>query len=373
MPTEQEKQRETEARHRNLRELRKNQEALEDIPHQRFLRIVGLFQAMPVSNGGALENAEVVARFRELRSFIDHQLDHDGKDFAKYEMADYLHNLHLLLARIISLDFVEANIPSLLDEYRSLVGEQAFQAYTLSPFHGPVEAGDKSGVVDSERVARYERKVRAGYVNLINEIRRFRLYEEHIENTRGYLIYAVGKMLLRLLAMPSLLVVLYLAWTALSSSASRHGSPLYGGLTGLALVSISAIAGAFGSFVSVLLRIQGLRDNNQLAQNIVAFKFSEKAVRMAPVTGTAFAVVLCFVFGAGLVSGSLFPLVNSQAWMFTLFDSAELAKWVVWCFLAGFSERLVPDMLDRLSDRTRKADENRLVVPGLPSLPAPRS
>jgi len=30
---------------------------------------------------------------------------------------------------------------------------------------------------------------------------------------------------------------------------------------------------------------------------------------------------------------------------------------LVWSFIAGFSERLIPDMVDRLADKARDADE----------------
>ena len=132
--------------------------------------------------------------------------------------------------------------------------------------------------------------------------------------------------------------------------------------TGLVLFSIAAIAGATGSFVSVVLRIQGVRDNTQLAQNIFAFKYSQTTVQLAPLTGMIFGILLSFVIYGGLISGTMFPEIedvniSDGGYFSVLNDIGNLSKLLVWSFIAGFSERLVPDMVDRLADKAKKADE----------------
>jgi hypothetical protein len=73
---------------------------------------------------------------------------------------------------------------------------------------------------------------------------------------------------------------------------------------------------------------------------------SETAV-FAPVTGVIFAIVLSAMFAGEVVSGTLFPDVDNHGpWFFTLWSATEMAKWLLWAFIAGFSERLVPDMLN---------------------------
>jgi hypothetical protein len=72
-----------------------------------------------------------------------------------------------------------------------------------------------------------------------------------------------------------------------------------------------------------------------------------------------FAILLSFVFGGKLLNGNLFPNPENQLWPFVLFLPSELAKWLVWSFIVGFSERLMPDMIDRLIARSGKGEETR--------------
>ena len=66
---------------------------------------------------------------------------------------------------------------------------------------------------------------------------------------------------------------------------------------------------------------------------------------------------------AGLIKGSFFPefepiaLANvdlSQLMWLVPQQSTEAAKLVVWCVLAGFSERLIPDFLSNLARRIER-------------------
>jgi hypothetical protein len=84
-----------------------------------------------------------------------------------------------------------------------------------------------------------------------------------------------------------------------------------------------------------------------------------------PVIGAIAAVVLYMIFAGHLVQGDLFPKIDCQdkskctgglgSLLIAFFGPVEppdFAKVVVWSFIAGFSERLVPNMLDALSKTT---------------------
>jgi hypothetical protein len=80
-----------------------------------------------------------------------------------------------------------------------------------------------------------------------------------------------------------------------------------------------------------------------------------------------FAVVLYLMFVAGIVSGPLFPAFQNSDAGFQDFASfvqtvqparnADVAKCLVWGFLAGYSERFVPNILDRIQQEPRDNDE----------------
>ena len=82
-----------------------------------------------------------------------------------------------------------------------------------------------------------------------------------------------------------------------------------------------------------------------------------------------FAMLLHLVFMAGLVQGSLFPEYSRSEEDFVdmanfvqIVDPktyADAAKIVVWSFIAGYSERFVPNLIAQLADRaSRQTDES---------------
>lgn len=363
--------------HRKVRELRKNPEVLDDLAVESFLRIVGIYFTIPeaVRCGDKFKN--VAKQFEKLRNFIDGQLaSDDGRSFAKYDMADYVHNLQLLLVEIVDLDYLEANIHNVREEYRNHVGEITFRIYTLSKSfqfldkYWHVEPTDHDFLQIKDI---YEEKLRVDYGNLINEIRKARLYEGHIEGTRKYLILKALKALIYLTTVPLAIIIIYIVF--FQNPETLHFKKIdpgffYLDISGLVLFCSAAIAGAAGSFISVVLRIQGVRDNTQLAQNIFAFKYSKTTVQVAPLIGMLFALLLCFIIFGGLIGGSMFPtihiilndkdksqVIDPNAFSRVLNDIGELSKLLVWSFIAGFSERLIPDMVDMLADKAKNADD----------------
>ena len=69
-----------------------------------------------------------------------------------------------------------------------------------------------------------------------------------------------------------------------------------------------------------------------------------------PLIGVGAATILYFFMAAGLLEGPLFPKLSSVD-VVAPGTSAMRALMIVWCFLAGFSERLVPALLAKTEDR----------------------
>jgi hypothetical protein len=116
---------------------------------------------------------------------------------------------------------------------------------------------------------------------------------------------------------------------------------------------------------------------------------------LSPLLGAIFAVVLMMMFIGGMLKGVVFPefihVVASRpdlsffdtVWGTLPKNSEEYGKLLVWSFLAGFAERLVPDSLDRLGSKLDThqqpptppppVDTPTVTVPKAPTLPGGQS
>ncbi len=345
-----------------------SRDALDGLPHERFLRIVGLFHAVvPVARKGKDQDGRyvdpIVQEFSELRLMIEERLAQNDKTFQRNEMGDHVHNLHLIFGQLMPAETLESALPTIRDDYRARVSAEAYCVYTASSSYKALLGCDRTPDPDARG-----RWLRADYIQLINEVRRLTLLEYHIEETRSYLIRKLRLTLFKVIIAPLVIVLFFLTCRIamqhpsddlrligyLVGDTANH-TAFYRALQMVTLLSLAAVAGAVGSFISALLRIASVPENNEIARNVVALRYSE-SVRLAPVTGFVFAILLSFVFGGQLLNGLLFPRTTQHAyWPELLSYPDELAKWLVWAFIVGFAERLMPDMIDRLVDKAGKS------------------
>jgi hypothetical protein len=144
----------------------------------------------------------------------------------------------------------------------------------------------------------------------------------------------------------------------------------------VATLLILMLAGSLGGFMSLLQRIQNTPTGGDPLISILEVQNGEFSLYLAPVSGAVFAVLLYLIFLGGLVSGVIFPehLTHFHLWWGPVQwdgpppETADYAKLVVWSFIAGFAERLVPDTLDRLVKRAQDA-EGPTKVPAAPQPP----
>jgi hypothetical protein len=114
--------------------------------------------------------------------------------------------------------------------------------------------------------------------------------------------------------------------------------------------------GTLGALISMLRRIQGMSLDGNSDMNLVQLERSSTSIYYSPLLGAVFALLLLFLFMSGLVSGSLFPS-SSHYGDHTFLGCVpsgcvDLAKLVIWSFIAGFAETLVPDALDKLQSES---------------------
>jgi cytochrome b subunit of formate dehydrogenase len=139
----------------------------------------------------------------------------------------------------------------------------------------------------------------------------------------------------------------------------------------LSILPLVAVAGALGAFVSALRRLYSFerifprqwRRGLLTRINVYVVAYSS----IPPLVGIIAAVVLYVIFASHLLMGSGFPLFEcelgeNKCVQFVDFvkhwkpsTAPDYAKAVVWGFLAGFSERFVPDILNRIADENAGA------------------
>lgn len=171
------------------------------------------------------------------------------------------------------------------------------------------------------------------------------------------------------------LIVLFLGFLALLPFLWNY---FYEGNTSTADVPLLAtvmLTGALGAFFSALTRLYSF---DELPRVLIERGLTLPTAHLLmyslipPVVGTIFALVLYFTFAGHLISGELFPNISchepkvvdheSCAKLSSLLstdgpdNAIAFAKVIVWSFLAGFAERLVPNTLDSLSRSMKKAD-----------------
>lgn len=116
--------------------------------------------------------------------------------------------------------------------------------------------------------------------------------------------------------------------------------------------------GIIGGFVSIQQRLKNI-DNEELK----LLSESWATILVVPIYGGIFSLVLYLLFLSGLVKGHLFPEFFIPEFAFPpttenikqFFNStypltgADFSKFAIWSFIAGFSERFVPQIIRKIS------------------------
>jgi hypothetical protein len=128
---------------------------------------------------------------------------------------------------------------------------------------------------------------------------------------------------------------------------------------------VTTYFGFLGAFLSRLIAFQNTAVTLSVDDLENGYSWHFLMVRL--LVGGLSSVILYFVISGHLIGGELFPAPDNGAnggfgSLWTIYNgggmpyegpSANFAKLIVWCFIAGFSERFLPDSLSALEAKSR--------------------
>jgi hypothetical protein len=208
--------------------------------------------------------------------------------------------------------------------------------------------------------AALETSIRADAVRLHDEVTRIEIYRPYQEEKRTEITWRLS------LWTTFTVGVLFLIAGLVCLGGAFRLWPYF-----FPVVPLVMVFGALGAAVSALRRLQDSFDADASILNITKYLRVPIGIRMAPLVGAIFALILLLVLIGDILPPNLLPDLDPPEsgqpppaptplegiprtfgeWAVLCTGPAspvEYAKLLVFSFLAGFAERLVPDTLDRL-------------------------
>lgn len=341
--------------------------------YRAYHQILGLWGTIPQSVLSDRENEPIVASFNEAKEEVGGKLTQHPTDFDAVAISSGLYRMEAALIELLPIEDLIFRLEAYRDEFRNLAGEEAYVEYMNS-------IGYKRSIEGYSKPAN-EKYIRADANYLISQTQRYSTILERAETTRTYLLSKLWRYT-SLISLPLLIPILiffadlvYFRYSntlrqlyypaaetrPVEEEGQGIGSPgettASKNIARVALLCFVGIAGAFGAFVSALNRIQQLRISQELSRHSLVIRSAASQLKWSPITGVIFAVVLSLLFLGGLIQGGLFPNTSGAAgneWTGMLYVHLAFAKLMIWSFIAGFSERFVPDLLGRFISNARR-------------------
>jgi hypothetical protein len=290
-------------------------------------QLVGRFKNLPVGPDQQSPSYEEAKSIVEKASSPGDRIDITWDD---------VYRLDLALVRLEPFELVRRRKLPLEAEYEALVSAQEFQRYKDA----------EKDIRDAEKDIRDAEKesIRANLQNLMHEVQAVYNAIWAQEDVRRKHAHVLVESIIIFLLVDLAAAVSLGYWYRLSSFIS--------------IAVLIVLTGALGALTSTLRRVQtmDLRGNPHL--NMLDIARSSSVAFTSAVLGAVFSVLLYLLFAGGLLKGALFPEIavpeSTGATTITEWDpvphnTLNYAKLLVWAFIAGFAERLVPDRLDQLS------------------------
>jgi hypothetical protein len=121
----------------------------------------------------------------------------------------------------------------------------------------------------------------------------------------------------------------------------------------LFLLAMVASFGCTGAYFSRVMAFQADAKAHSISYDSYLATYVDRMLRLRILYGMIGAIIFYFILRSGIVSGSVFPSKDALSGYGAkpLSVDADLACLLVWSFIAGFSERLVPDTLTRIESK----------------------
>ena len=127
------------------------------------------------------------------------------------------------------------------------------------------------------------------------------------------------------------------------------------------LVILVFASGLIGGFVSIQQRLPRIS-----TEEMRGLSSSWVSITLIPINGGIFAIVLMFVFMGRIVQGGLFPVypefeisnvIDFFNWVENSYPKTgeDVSKLLFWSFVAGFSERFVPQVIRKATSQAEVA------------------
>ena len=122
------------------------------------------------------------------------------------------------------------------------------------------------------------------------------------------------------------------------------------------LILLVFVSGLVGGFVSIQQRLPKIT-----IDELKILSSSWLSITLIPINGGIFALILMLMFVGQIVQGTLFPVYpdvqitdveSFKDWISTTYPAygSDVAKLLFWSFVAGFSERFVPQIIRRTAE-----------------------
>jgi len=258
---------------------------------------------------------------------------------------DDLYAFDLILSRLLPPEKLPRKVWSLRLRYKDVVDLQEYEAYLASK---PPSIADSS----KDR----EEELRADIDYLLGQI---------------YLRYSIGPFGERIRDRVSKRVAIVTLFGIGAMGVVFALNVLGIRETYSAALPVALFAGALGGLLSLQQRYQSAARQGDPIETVSQLSHNWPQVFLPAINGAVFALVLYMLMLGGMLSGDIFPKFmkpdeNQNGLVLLDFLKqgkpaypSDYAKLIVWCFIAGFAERLVPDTLSRLVSKTQPEKKPR--------------